>query len=115
MTAVDRSWWGWGSVGEAVTDREADELTARVSGLLPGHDLTDHEPPKPGDLAVPAPRVTPPATLGSLASADVTDRLAHARGKAFRDVARNLYGDVEHVPDLVLRPRTEQDVVDVLG
>jgi alkyldihydroxyacetonephosphate synthase len=42
------------------------------------------------------------------------DRLGHARGKAFRDVVRNLHGDVHHVPDLVARPRTEADVASLL-
>lgn len=110
----DRSWWGWGTNAAAVVGGEAEALVDRVASLVPGHDLTDHEPPNPRSLPVPAPRATPPAALASLTSDDVVDRLGHARGKSFRDVARNLAGDVGHVPDLVVRPRSEQDVVDVL-
>src|SRR6202022_1350998 len=47
-------------------------------------------------------------------SADAADRAGHARGKAFRDVVLNLRGKLENVPDLIARPRTEQDVIDTL-
>jgi alkyldihydroxyacetonephosphate synthase len=82
--------------------------------MLPGHDLTDHPPPNPNELELTPPRVTPPATLATLCCSDATDRAGHARGKAFRDVVRNLRGSHEHVPDLIARPRHEQDVVDLL-
>ncbi|GEB13884.1 FAD-binding protein [Pimelobacter simplex] len=109
-----RSWWGWGDESGQLTPAEADELVGRVSALLPGHDLTEHAPPDPAALGVPEPRITPPAALAALCSDAPVDRLGHARGKAFRDVVRNLTGDLGPVPDLVVRPRTEQDVVDVL-
>lgn len=109
-----RSWWGWGTDDGRLSRAEADDLVARVSTLLPGQDLTVHAAPDPRALRVPGPRVAPPAALAELCSDDPVDRLSHARGKAFRDVVRNLHGDVAHVPDLVVRPRTEQDVVDVL-
>ena len=85
-----------------------------MATLLPGRDLTDHPPPDPRSLDIPLPRVTPPGSLAGLCSPDPVDRLAHARGKAFRDVVRNLHGDVEHLPDIVARPRAEQDVIDLL-
>lgn len=109
-----RSWWGWGTTDARVTPAEADALVDRVAALLPDHDFTVHEPPAPGSLPVRAPRVRPPAALEHLCSADVSDRLGHARGKALRDVVRNLTGDVTHVPDLVVRPETEADVVAIL-
>ena len=89
-------------------------MIARAAALLPAHDFTAHPVPDPRGLGVAAARVEPPASLAHLVSDDVVDRLSHARGKAYRDVVRNLRGDVEHVPDLVVRPRSESDVVDVL-
>ncbi|MGV9713140.1 FAD-binding oxidoreductase [Gordonia sp. NPDC003424] len=109
-----RSWWGWGTDESALTSTEVESLVRRVAELMPDHDFTDHPPPDPHGLAVPAPRVSPPATLATVFSDDVIDRLSHARGKAFRDVVRNLHGDVSHVPDLVARPTTEHDIVDIL-
>ncbi|OBF21724.1 FAD-linked oxidase [Mycobacterium kubicae] len=109
-----RSWWGWGTDEQALTKQETRDLEARVAALLPGHDLTDHRPPDPTTLGLPAPRITAPASLAAMCSTNPVDRAGHARGKAFRDVARNLQGRLDHVPDLIARPRREQDVVDVL-
>lgn len=110
----NRSWWGWGTVEQALTSQEASVLVDRVSSLLPTHDFTDHQPPDPRTLDVAPPRLTPPQALAGLFSSDAEDRLSHARGKAFRDVARNLHGDITHVPDLVARPTSEAEVVAVL-
>ena len=109
-----RSWWGWGAIDEALSEQETQDLVSRVAALLPGHDLTDHQPPDPNALGLPTPRIAPPGSLAALCSTDPVDRAGHARGKAFRDVARNLLGRLDHVPDLIVRPRREQDVVDVL-
>ena len=94
-----------------MTGAEAEGLVARVASFLPTHDFTVHEPPEVADLDLPAPRVGVPVSLALMASYEVADRAAHAHGKAFRDVVRNLEGDVRHAPDVVLRPRREQDVV----
>ena len=109
-----RSWWGWGTVEDALSEQETRDLVARVAGLLPGHDLTDHQPPEPNSLGLAEPRIAPPPSLAGLCSADPEDRAGHTHGKAFRDVARNLVGRLDHPPDLIVRPRREQDVVDVL-
>ncbi|MEU0502769.1 FAD-binding oxidoreductase [Nocardia sp. NPDC005998] len=114
MATRTRSWWGWGNVEDAVVGAELDALTARVAAMLPGADLTPHEPPSVESLGLPEPRVTAPDSLAELVSADPADRAAHAHGQAFRDVVRNLLGDVGNAPDLVVRPRDEGDIVDVL-
>ncbi|NUK25185.1 FAD-binding oxidoreductase [Streptomyces lunaelactis] len=110
---MTRSWWGWGNVEETVAGAELGALLARVRMLAPG-DLTGHEPPDIPALGLPAPRVSAPAALAGLCSADPADRAGHAHGKAFRDVVRNLHGDLRQVPDLVARPRRERDLVDLL-
>lgn len=115
MTVIGtRSWWGWGTLEDAATTEEVAALVDRVALLLPDHDFTDHEPPDVAALAVPTPRVRPPQSLSALCSTDPEDRAGHAHGKAFRDIVRNLSGDLGHVPDIVARPRTETDVADLL-
>ncbi|HSS24689.1 MAG TPA: FAD-binding oxidoreductase, partial [Mycobacterium sp.] len=79
-----RSWWGWGTVEDALSEQETRDLVARVAGLLPGHDLTDHLPPDPNKLGLAKPRIHPPSSLADLCSTDPVDRAAHAHGKAFR-------------------------------
>lgn len=113
-TDATRSWWGWGTDAAALTPGEVDALVGRVTALVPDHDFTDHAPPNPSTLPLAAPRVEPPASLATLFSTNPVDRLSHSRGKGFRDVVRNLHGDVTHVPDVVARPASEQDIVDVL-
>lgn len=109
-----RSWWGWGDVDNALDGSEREALTARVAALLPDADLTVHEAPELGSLGLPPTRVSAPAGLAHLCSADPIDRAAHSHGKAFRDVVRNLHGQLHHVPDLIARPRGEQDIIDLL-
>ena len=109
-----RSWWGWGNVEDAVRPDEREALLHRVKQLLPEADLSPHRPPPVSGLAVPEPRVSPPASLAQLASAATADRVRHSHGQAFRDVVRCLLGRIDHVVDLVLRPAGESDVVDVL-
>ena len=111
---MSRSWWGWGDVEEAVGAAEAAALVERVAALAPEHDFTVHEPPSPESLDLAAPRVRPPAALAELCSDAPADRAGHAHGKAFRDIVRNLRGDLRYVPDWVARPRTEADVVALL-
>jgi alkyldihydroxyacetonephosphate synthase len=110
---MTRSWWGWGTVEDAVRGAELTALLDRVR-LLSTAEPVDHPPPAVASLALPPPRVAPPASLAALCSADPADRAAHTHGKAFRDVVRNLHGDLRHPPDLVARPRRERDVVDLL-
>jgi alkyldihydroxyacetonephosphate synthase len=112
--AMTRSWWGWGDVEDALTESETHELITRSATLLPDHDFTDHPPPNPDELGLPPSRVTPPVTLAALCSPDATDRASHTRGKAFRDVVLNVKGRLDRVPDLIARPRREQDVIDIL-
>ncbi|AYF79248.1 FAD-binding oxidoreductase [Nocardia yunnanensis] len=81
---------------------------------MPEADLTVHEPPALADLAIPASRIEAPKALADLASGDLADRVAHGHGQAFRDVVRALLGRIAHVPDLVVRPRTEGEVIDIL-
>ena len=81
---------------------------------LPGLRERPRPAPGPADLQLRAPRVSPPPALAHLCSNDPVDRAAHTHGKAYRDVVRNLLMELDHPPDLVVRPTAEQDVVDVL-
>jgi alkyldihydroxyacetonephosphate synthase len=114
LVAKTRSWWGWGHLEDAVVGEERAALTRRVVALFPKADLSVHEPPAVASLAVPPPRITAPTAFAPVVSTDVEDRLAHGHGQAFRDVVRCLLGRLDHVPDLVVRPRSEAQVVDVL-
>jgi alkyldihydroxyacetonephosphate synthase len=96
-----------------VAGAELAALAATVAGLTGARpDL--HDPPRPDDLGLRPPRVKAPATLAGICSATAEDRAAHTHGKAFRDVVRNLLGKLDNPPDLVARPRREDQVTAVL-
>ncbi|MGD1223012.1 FAD-binding oxidoreductase [Streptomyces krungchingensis] len=107
---AQRSWWGWGNADQALSDADCTALAA----LVPGAADTPLPVPAISALALPKVRVDPPPALAPVMSAAPLDRASHTYGKAFRDVMRALHGDLTAAPDQVARPRTEQEVVDVL-
>ncbi|MFN2464670.1 MAG: FAD-binding oxidoreductase [Candidatus Dormibacteria bacterium] len=108
-----RSWWGWGWEDAALAGAELEALATTVAALT-GATPEVRRPPAVEDLVLRAPRVTPPGALHELCSQAPHDRAGHAHGKAFRDVARNLLADVQDPPDVVARPRDEDDVIALL-
>jgi alkyldihydroxyacetonephosphate synthase len=56
-----------------------------------------------------------PASLGDLFTDDRYERVAHALGKAYRDVVRGFRGEFENPPDLVAFPRDESEIEVVLS
>ena len=112
---MTRSWWGWGSVEEAVTPAESAELLARVREFLPGAELSPHAAPGPGVTRPAARRGSlPRAPLAGLCSDDPSDRAAHTTARRSATWCATCTAQLANPPDLVVRPRTEQDVVDVL-
>jgi alkyldihydroxyacetonephosphate synthase len=104
--------WGWGAPADEPT-------TASLAAIAPFVAETTgipvQEPFAPRPLPeLPSPRTDLPAALSSMASTDSTDRARHGIGRSYRDLIRAVRGELGPAPDLVLRPRTEQDVVDVL-
>ncbi|MFN2463759.1 MAG: FAD-binding oxidoreductase [Candidatus Dormibacteria bacterium] len=108
-----RSWWGWGWEDAAVGGDELETLAATIAALT-GSSPSLHDPPPLTAVDLRPARVTPPATLAAICSSDARDRASHTHGKAFRDVARNLLGQLDHPPDVVARPRDEADVAALL-
>jgi alkyldihydroxyacetonephosphate synthase len=74
------------------------------------------DPPRVEDLRLPAARVRLPEAQAERlgASVDAGVRAAHTYGKAYRDVARALAGDVGAAPDVVLFPSDEAGVREAL-
>ena len=98
---MTRSWWGWGSVEEAVTPAESEQMLARVREFLPGAELSPHDAPDPTTLGLRDPRVTPPASLAGLCSVDPVDRAGHATARRSATSYATCTGDLDARP----RPR----------
>ncbi len=111
MEMPTRSWWGWGWAESALSVADCLKLGGRVKPFLP---LDGDVSPEPQPPELVAPRVAAPSALEGLLVADSVTRAAHTHGKAYRDVIRNLRGELKHPPDWVAFPRTESDVAAVL-
>lgn len=109
-----RSWWGWGEERAALSDDVVRGLGAMLTERFGRPPQGIAAPVDPTSVPVTTPRVAWPESLAGMASADPLDRLRHGHGNAFRDVARALHGDVPRVPDLVVRPRSPEQVEAVL-
>jgi alkyldihydroxyacetonephosphate synthase len=96
-----------------LSDREVDALAATVATrfALEGRRRV---PPTVESLNLPAPRAVVPRALESIAAADPFERASHSYGKSYRDVVRALYGQLDHPPDVVVRPRSGEEVASVL-
>jgi len=115
-------WWGWGQAGEGFTHRDKPELAPFIEEVL-GVDIgraTD-SPMTWEDLEVPAPMLPDSlraaleqAVTPAFVSRDPLDRVVHARGKSLRDLIRQRRGDLARVPDVVVRPGSEEEVTAVL-
>jgi alkyldihydroxyacetonephosphate synthase len=106
-----RSWWGWGYEDQALDDAACRALGERVRQFLP---VDNDVRPVPEPSTMDRPRATPPAPVAAFCRDDPLTRAGHAHGKAFRDVVRNLRGELANPPDLVAYPRSEADITAVL-
>ena len=109
-----RSWWGWGWEDQTPDPAQTRAIAGVVAERFGLAELEIHPPVALADLDLPAPRLEPPASLAALCSASPYDRAGHTHGKSYRDIVRNVRGELAHPPDVVARPRREADVVALL-
>src|SRR3954451_4476722 len=109
-TARRRKHWGWGYEDQQPA-REEVRRTAGAAREHLGFGPAEVERSVPLDaVELPPPRLEPSASLAELCSSDVHTRATHAYGSSYRDVVRAFRGHFEHPPDVVARPRDEQDL-----
>jgi len=115
-------WWGWGLEGLEFTHEDKPDLAPfieRVLGIRVGPRT--ETPVRFEDLPVPEAGL-PDALRGALeqavgaefVSVDRLDRVVHARGKSLRDLILQRRGELRRVPDAVVRPGAEDEVVAVM-
>jgi alkyldihydroxyacetonephosphate synthase len=106
--------YGWGREGEGFDAEERAFLLARVRERFRIDRFEERSPPRLEDIALPQPRLAPPAALAAICSAALYDRAAHTYGKAYVDYVRGLEADYANAPDIVAYPRTDAEVASVL-
>jgi alkyldihydroxyacetonephosphate synthase len=105
------SYWGWG-FEDRFPDRETRAMFAQQIQMLAGFppEVDVREPVPLEEATVPPARVAPPEALADVALTSTRDRATRCYGRAYRDIVRGFSGDFGAAPDLVLRPRTEDEV-----
>ncbi|HEY2005650.1 MAG TPA: FAD-binding oxidoreductase, partial [Solirubrobacteraceae bacterium] len=107
--------WGWGYEDEQPTAQELASSAAFLAQHL-GFGATEPEAAVPLDqLSLTPPRLSVPDELEAVLSSDPYERVLHACGRSYTDVVKAFRGRFDHLPDLVARPRTEDEVQAVLG
>jgi alkyldihydroxyacetonephosphate synthase len=115
-------WWGWGEEDVAFTDEDKPELAPFIADRL-GLDLRH-----PGTAAVAFETLDIPVSALSAelrarleaavgadgVSTDDHDRVVHGRGKSLTDLIRQRRGDLGRLPDVVVRPGSEEEVAGVM-
>jgi alkyldihydroxyacetonephosphate synthase len=107
--------WGWGYEHQQPSKAEVEGIARAVTDRL-GFVVDQIEEPVPLDsLELRESRLRPPKRLAEIFSEDRYDRIAHALGKAYRDVVRGFRGKFPDPPDLVAYPESPEDVDLVLN
>ena len=115
MSAKARSRWGWGFEGEMPAGETLREQKAFMEEELGFPELPVLEPVPVEEATVPEPTVGVPDRLADFCTADRGPRMRHTYGMAEPENIRAFHGDFSPAPDLVARPRTEEEVADVLA
>src|SRR5215472_1934122 len=114
MTKPRLKFFGWGREGEGMTPEEEDFAFRRLGERFGVERAAGLPAPRLEDIALRAPRITPPASLAPICATAPYDRAAHSYGKAYPDYLRALQGDFAPAPDVVAYPRNEADIAALL-
>ena len=106
--------WGWGYEDQIPEDDVAEATIARVSGITGVAPQAAMPWPDLDSVQLTASRLRPPPSLAKISSADLHARASHTYGKSYPDYVRAFAHDFSCAPDLVMRPRSERDVVAIL-
>jgi alkyldihydroxyacetonephosphate synthase len=112
MAERQRSLWAWGWQDKFPDETARTGMIAMAGAFVPG--VAPALRPLPSDEPDVPPGVAIPDALASFASQAPRERASHTRGRSFVDLVRGFAGDYRGAPDLVVRPRTSEEVTRVL-
>ena len=102
--------WGWGYEDEQPSSDELRGAAGFFSERF-GFASREVELPVPlNEVSLPAPRLRPPEPLAPICSTSDYERALHCYGRSYVDVVRAFRGRFDHPPDVVARPRDEDEV-----
>jgi alkyldihydroxyacetonephosphate synthase len=103
----DAKWWAWGdpSVEPSLDEKALGVLRERIGELEPWPLASEL-----GDFELPSTEPLPQVLVEAVGEKNVftadEDRLRHATGRSYADLARLRNGALENAPDAVLMPRS---------
>ncbi|HEV3129956.1 MAG TPA: FAD-binding oxidoreductase, partial [Solirubrobacteraceae bacterium] len=106
--------WGWGYEDEQPSVEALRGLAPELVSRLGFGSPEPEQPVGLAELSLPAPRLRPPRGLDEICAEDTYQRALHAYGRSYSDIVRAFRGRFDHVPDIVARPRSEEEVEAVL-
>jgi alkyldihydroxyacetonephosphate synthase len=110
-----RKHWGWGFEDQALDRAQLEAAAPGIRERLGFGGERVEEPLRLEEVELPPPRVEPPRSLSHLFRSAPYERVAHALGKAYRDVVRGFRGRFDNPPDLIAFPASEPEVAQVLA
>ncbi|MFN0250356.1 MAG: FAD-binding oxidoreductase [Kofleriaceae bacterium] len=117
----ERSLWAWGWADKFPDHTARAGLVQLGKALIPTASPVlrelPHDPagtPSSDSYAVAAPRAPIPDALVDFATQSPRERAMRTRGRAFPDLVAGFTGAFAGAPDLVARPRTDEEVLRVL-
>jgi alkyldihydroxyacetonephosphate synthase len=106
--------WGWGYEDEQPSQEELSGTASYVREHLGFGSIEVAQPVALEQISLPEPRLKPPASLSEICFTDRYERVLHAFGRSYRDILRAFRGQVEHPPDVVIKPRDERELSSAL-
>src|SRR3972149_6655786 len=119
-SSVRSKWWGWGQEGESYhlpnSERFWSYLRDRLGDTDPAPRLESltNVALTPSRLSQGAVSELCRAVGRESVSTEVTDRVCFSFGKGYKDLVRIRRGEVPQPTDVVVRPQTEEQVLDLL-
>ncbi len=117
-----QKWWGWGEEHLGYSDEGRPKFRSFVKKMV-GLDIYDATPAKPdfSSLDVPAPLIDDALRekLRNIVGEkylhdDDETRVVHCYGKGVRDLMRIRRGDLGRIPDVVLYPADEDEIIQIM-
>jgi len=102
--------WGWGYEDEQPSPSELRDA-ARFFSERFGFGSREVELPVPlNEVSLPMPRLRPPEPLAPICSTSDYERALHCYGRSYIDLVRAFRGRFDHPPDVIARPRSEEQL-----
>ncbi len=114
MTREEKNHWGWGwqdHFGDPDQRRALGEMARAMLSVEPG---PVREPVAIDDVELPPSKIAIVDSMKDWISDGDTDRIRHTYGRSFPEIWRGFHGKFDGAPDLVARPRNEQDLCELM-